>query len=129
MQRVQEEQQVEEQKYLTIDELMPTWSAYLDLLVHDLEVAQAFRSENRLIYLSCNRCCVGEAWKWNDNYSNPMGSKYNCNVCSGFSFGYRGKESFGDIIQSVHDGKIGKDWRETSTVKEFVKHFNAAHVH
>lgn len=122
-----EEYQYEESKYLTIDEIMPTWSAYIDLLVYDVRTANSFKGKNNLSFLQANRCCVGESWKWKDDYTNE---KF-CVTCDGFSFGREdiiGVEGFGSIISGVEYEKIGKNWRETPTVKAFVKHFNEAHV-
>jgi len=111
------------QKYLTIDELMPTWSHFLDLYLRGLvEEACRFRDKNDINMINPSRCFVGEAWKFTDDYGNT--GKFGCLTCKSFSYGTRSFViAYDDIIKSS-----GLNWREHPMIQEFVQHFNEQHI-
>ena len=111
-----------ELKYLTIDEIMPTWSHFLDLYIEDVKKAMKFKIKNSISIMDPERCFVGESWKFSDKYAGD------CKECQGFSYGrYTNKPSFTEVYSDVIHGEI-KNWREHPRIQEFVTHFNEKHV-
>lgn len=139
-QLVEPEQQ--QKKQLTFDEICPQWSHYFDLIWKGkYDKADEYENEMDLDIADPNRCVLGEAWNFDNNYSREVNY---CNECDRFSFDtmvdfyslmtYRigvsklAKSTLNTLEKHVDLFTNKNNWREHEYVRHFVSHFNNNHV-
>ena len=100
-------------KELTIHEIAPLWSKILPI-IPKTERQEFYTNNQRLDISDCRFCVVGEAYGFNDDYSN-FGKDSFCYDCyaSAVNFGYNLL-----LSQAEREG----------FVNNFVEHWNQSHV-
>lgn len=121
-QQEQQQRNKKRRKWLTIDQIMPKWSHLLDLLnaqVQDHSEIASYACNNNLYMDNYHRCMVGEAHRFDSDYAHEPMTKY-CSYCVEYA-----DAEFMDLRRDIENLEyVGKDWRQTKTVRDFVRHWN-----
>jgi len=126
--------QIQKKNKLTPNTLFSKWAAILDQLVlmdkksnkyfDQIQEIQQKERQHNLDIRDTKMCIVAESYKFTNDYLN------NCNICSGCSGGgvhELGLPSFHQFYNSIRDGEIKEDWRETELVRYFINHIQENH--
>lgn len=118
----------------TIDELAPKWTRFFDLVSEQkFDEAKEHMKLNKLDITSPHYCVLGEIYDWKTIYHNT------CGWCEDFAYNtwFKDHNAFLGFLmlgRRMTDAALYKipeminlNWRETSTVKEFLKHWNEKH--
>lgn len=121
------EEPKQRQTYLTIDDIMPKWSHYLDLLNHanrDYTAIYDWEQEHDLDMGEHAKCAVGEAHLFNDDYHTTSdGHPAHCIGCELYA-----GSVFPKLYDAVrHKQLVGLNWRDVQSVQNFVQHWNIHH--
>lgn len=121
------QKQIPQEKIVKIDQLMPLWSHLLDLVNQDPQDPVAivdWKTKHDLDIGDYHRCMAGEIHKFSDWYKIEDDDKY-CLTCERYA-----QDDFPDLLADIESNciYIGKDWRNSKSVVNFIDHWNHDHI-
>lgn len=103
-----------------LEEIMPRWTKKIERNEHLPDILQECRVDRRKLDLADNeKCMVGEAWLFNDDYEKYHTTK-SCQICDAFSM------TFFRIPKYLGtDKELEKTFRAEQ--RKFIRHFYTVH--